>query len=360
MAVYNIPIHGVIGSPEEGETGKYFQYTDLLLHINNSKLFDTINLDIDSVGGYTDIADRMIEAIKATGKFITSCNSGNVCSAASKIFTIAPKGSRFFHPEKGEFLIHNPWVSIDGDANELVAASKELKAIENEYAAWYSAATGADEEIIKAFMAENIPLTPEQVESLGFATLITQPVLKAVAKIKSKNNEMDNKEVKEKLNKFDSILNRIMSFLKIKALMLTDANGNELEFPDIADISELAVGLKALLGGAAANGEYTMPDGSVVVCENGIVTEINPPAMPDPGMAELTAQNEALKAELETLKAANISAEAKVQEATKAVLEIKAEYNKFKNQFSKFTVKASVPGEDNYNNNVSRKPFKSK
>lgn len=357
MPVYNIPIYGLIGSPESKEDkAKYFQFTDLLMHLNNARAFDTLNLDIASDGGYVDVCDKMIDAIKGTGKFITSCNSGNVCSAASKLFTLAPKGSRFFHSERGVFLIHNPWGTVEGDSTELADAAKSLRSIETEYAKWYEAATGSDITIIQAFMSENIPLTPEQIESLGFATIV-QPDIKAVAKLTLKNNLMDNKEVTEKLNGFEKTLQKVLAFFKIKALMLSDANGKELEFPDLTDVSEVAVGVKVMENGAPANGEYPQPDGSVLKCENGILMEIIPAAGGD-DLEAIKTENEALKAEIESLKAAKVTAELEAVEATKVATEIKAEYKKFKSQFSDFKFKAAKPYEDK--KEEVRKPFKTK
>jgi ATP-dependent protease ClpP protease subunit len=345
MAVYNIPIYGLIGSPEdETDTATYFQYSDLLTHLNKATLYDTLNLDIASNGGFVDVCDKMIDRIKATGKFITSCNSGNVASAASKLFTLAPKGSRFFHADKGVFLIHNPWGEVEGDSTILSDAAKSLKGIENEYAAWYAAATGSDETILKDFMAENKPLTTAQVEELGFATIV-QPVIKAVAKLTSNNNKMELKQVEEKMNGFEKSLKRVMAFFKIKAIMLADANGKELEFPDLTDASEITVGVKVMEAGAPANGEYPQPDGSVLKCENGVLIEIVPPAGGD-DMEALKAENTALKTELESLKAAKVTAEMQATEAGQTALEIKAEFVKFKSQFSDYKFKGATPDDD--------------
>lgn len=343
MPVYNIPIYGLIGSPESPEDkATYFQFTDLLLHLNNARLFDTLNLDFASDGGFCDVADRMIEAVKKTGKIITSCNSGNVCSAASKFFTLAPKGQRFFHPEKGMFLIHNPWGTIEGDATELALASKELKKIESEYAAWYAAATGSDQTIIEAFMKENVPLTPDQVQQLGFAEII-QPEIKAVAKLKSNNNEMDNKEVVEKLTAFEKAMNKFMAMFKPKAIMIADATGKELEFPELTDPSEVAVGVKVNEGGAPANGEYPQPDGSVYVCANGVLTEIKPAADP---MQQMMEENKALKEQLAASQAKVVEAEAKAKEAGTEAVKMANEFKAFKAQFSEFDFKSPKPETD--------------
>lgn len=341
MSVYSIPIYGLIGSPESPEDKQlYFPFDKFLLHVNQAREAEIIELDIDSDGGYVDVADKMIEVLQSTKKPIISKNSGNVASAASKLFTLAPKGARNFNPSKGVFLIHNPFGNIEGDASELAAASKQLQDTETAYAKWYADSTGSDINVIRAFMSENIPLTTEQIESLGFATIV-KPTINAVAKLKStNNNQMDNKEVVEKLNGFEKAINKLMAMFKPKAVMLSDTNGRELEFPDLNDVSEVAVGVKANDGGVPANGEYPQTDGTVFVCKDGVLVEIKPAVGED--MQALKDELTAAKAEIEKLKGEKTAVEANATEAIKGLNEVKAEFKKFKAQFS-----SADPGGDN-------------
>lgn len=336
MPVYQIPVHGLLGSPESPEDkATYFTFDAFLLHVNKAKAFDTIDLDIASDGGFCDVADKMITVLKATKKIITSHNSGNVCSAATKLFTLpVTKEQRFYDPAKGLFLIHNPWGKIEGDATELANASKELQSVEGEYAKWYAAATGADLTVIKAYMSENVPLTPDQVESLGFATVV-KPTVNAVAKLKSTINfedPMENKEVAEKLNGFDKLLQKIYAKLGIKAIMLSDANGKELEFPDLVDPAEVKVGVKVNEGGKPANGEYPQPDGTILVCKDGVLTEVKPKPADD--AQALKAEIEKLKGELEKANTAKAQAETKAVDAIAAVKELDSNFKTFKAQFT--------------------------
>ncbi len=338
MPSYIIPVHGLIGSPESSEDKEqYFTYDMFLAHVNAAKEADTIIMDYASDGGFCDIADKMIVVLQGTKKNIISRNSGNVCSAASKMFCLASKENRFFDASKGVFLIHNPWGQIEGDSAELALASKALQNTETEYAKWYATATGADINVIKAHMDENIPLTSEQVESLGFASLV-KPTVNAVAKLKSSINtksEMDKKEISERLNGFDRLLNRIAAKFKIQAVMVADANGKELEFPDLTDPAEIKVGEKVNEGGSPADGEYPQPDGTIYVCEAGTLKEIKPKASEgDEELQALKAENENLKAENDNLKAEKVKAETTATEAVAGLTEVKAEFKKFKAQFS--------------------------
>lgn len=361
--VYNIPVYGLLGSPDNPEDkAKYFHFTDLLMHLNNAKNYDILNLDIASDGGYCDVVDKMIVALKDSGKLITSCNSGNVCSAASKLFTLPPKEYRSFYPNRGIFLIHNPWVSdASGDASDLNLIAKELQSTETNFAKWYSDHTGSEIEIIKGFMKENIPLTVEQVESLGFANIVKEEV-KAMAILKSninnKNMDMDNNkdEVVEKLNGMEKLFNKILSKFKIKSIMLSDTNGIELEFPEVTDISELAIGVKVLQNGAPATGEFTMPDGVILKSENGQVTEIVQPSSDE--ASALKQENEQLKGEIARLQESNKNLEAKNISVSNDVNALRSEFSNFKALFTSYNPPSNV--ENIPEENKNRKPFKTK
>ena len=139
---YVIPIHGIIGEPYHGNDKRlYFSFRDSLIHLNNSKSYDSIKLDISSDGGSVDEGKKMEAAILAIGKPIFSENSGNVASAASRIFCLATFENRLFNPDKGVFLIHNPWLEMAGDSKELANASEYLAEIEEDYISFYANAT---------------------------------------------------------------------------------------------------------------------------------------------------------------------------------------------------------------------------
>lgn len=355
MSSYIIPVHGLIGSAElPDDNTLYFSLDKFLLHINKAQEFDSIELDIASDGGYVDVADKMIEVLKATKKPIITRNSGNVCSSASKLFTIAPKENRYFDPSKGVFLIHNPFTITEGTADELAQTASELQKTEDEYVKWYVNATGAEQNVVRAFMDENKPLTPEQIESLGFATLV-KPTVNAIAKLKSSNTMINQKEFEEKTSKFMQFIDSVLAKFRPKAIMLADANGQELEFPELTDANELAVGATVNLGGNPAEGEFQMPDGTVLVCAGGKVAEIRPASGDE--LQALKDENASLKTELEKLKGEKTAAEAKLTETANAVEEVKKEFKAFKAQFSTGVPAGGNPPDDG---KTIRKPFKTK
>lgn len=365
---YIIPIHGIIGSPErKGDKNQYFTYNDFLMHLSKSKSADTIILDINSLGGYCDVADKIINELQKTGKVISAYNSGDVASAATKIFTIAQRDLRVYYPQKGIFMIHNPWVSMDGDANELIDMAISLKETELEYVNWYYENTGTDKEIISSVMAENINLTPKQVEELGFANVV-YPTINAFAKLKNNNKiEMDEKVI-EKLNVFEKLLNKIIGK---KSLLIVDGSGNELDVPEITDIAELVVGLQVTIGGEKITGDYTLNDGTIIKIEGGIITEIvavepveteteteteitlETTAVLSPEeqkmIDDLTAENEELKKKIAELEGTSTDTQAKFEQLAKDFKEIKALSSNHKTKSDKPEVEENVKKSFSYN-----------
>lgn len=345
MDIYNIPVIGVIGED--------FKVTDLLMHIANAKNFNALKLLINSPGGDVEAADKMAEIILKTNKEIYSTNIGDVASAASRIFCIAPKQNRTFNPAKGQFIIHNPWAQVEGDATYMEKAAKQLKKTESTYCQYYSDRTGTDLEVIQGFMNENIPLTAEQIQSLGFAEIVSDEI-KPLAFINLKNNTMNEKQ----FSAFEEMLSKIYAWIKPKALIKTDVNGNELDFPSAKAPEEIVPGIDVMMAGQPAEGDFVMPDGSVYKCEKGKLIEIIAP-QPDE-MQMLKEQLATLQAEKDAAIAAQANLTTEINEfKAKAEADFNAlntEYLKIKAQFNPQKPLLNTPAVNNSGN--SRKLLK--
>lgn len=337
--------------PIIGEIGKDFKFTDLMMHLNAAKDSQIIQGVIASDGGGVEEGLKMRNALLNCGKIIKMRNSGNVASIAVSIFTTAQKQFRTFDPSKGVFLIHLPIVQPQDlkepayNADELEYMAKALKGYGNELAKDYSKDTGSDIEVLKAFMAENTPLTPEQITALGFAT-IEQPQFKAVALIHNNKSKMEKKEVIDRLDKHESLLDKIHRKLFAKNLMLQDVNGVEIDFGDAVETPEqIVVGVEAKIDGKPAEGEVVMADGTKLVFTGGVLTEIMPAESEDV---------EALKAKIAELEAKNnvaIEAQNKLQKdledfkaSSEAELTLaRNEFKAFKAQYSKTPPAGNTP-----------------
>lgn len=326
-SIYMLPIIGVIGQD--------FKYTDVLMHLNAARESTYIKLIIDSPGGYTSEGEKIRQALIDSKKVMFSTNSGDVASYAVSLFSIAPRANRVFNPDKGQFLIHMPFVTpedgVSGTADELESIAKELKKLQNNIVADYSKATGTDVSVLEGFMNENVPLTPQQVETLGFARL-EQHELKAVAIYKN-NLDMTNEESVKKLGVLETLLNKVVALIMPKSLMLQDVNGKELDFgADIQTPEQIAVGVKATVAGAPANGDYALASGEVYKFVSGELMEIVPAGgAPNAELEALKAENDALKQQIaaKDTEFGNFKLTAEKQ-----IKEVKEEFTKFKNEFS--------------------------
>lgn len=315
--MYILPIIGILGEPTEGEENlPHFRFTDLLMHLNAAKDETLIHLLIGSDGGDVVESKKMKRALLESGKAFISSNNGNVASAVVELFLIPKdKMNRKFDPSKGQFLIHNPWARIEGDADLMSDVSKELKRIENDYAKEYSKITGSDENVLSGFMETNTPLTPEQIDTLGFATVIEQK-FKAVAKFNINKNKMEVKELKElndKMSIMDKALQKLSKLFdsKPKALMIQDVNGLELDFGETIETPEqIQVGVSATVAGSPAEGEFVLEDGTIYVFEAGTLKEIKPAETEAEAFKREIAD---LKTQIETLTKGKEDSQAKLE-----------------------------------------------
>ena len=335
-----IKIHGIIGSPEdENDTQKYFGVNDINSELSkidsNSK---TVILDFDSPGGNVSAAYDIAEILNNSGKNFISQNTGDVASAASYLFCIA--NDRNFNPSKGVFLPHNPWGELKGDAEVLASASNMLKNIELDYEDFYSKKTGTDKKTISEIMAKDTPLSPDEIVKYGFAKIAKQPTqkFKAIATINLTNKKMtvnQEKELKTFFEKITDGFDSVFSKFNPKSLMIADASGNELEFPDAKDASEIIVGSKVNLKGAPFSGESIQSDGSKIIAKNGIVSEIIPPTQSNE--QKMQAEIDSLNSQLEAKTKETTEANAKFEELKASMETSKKEIEAFKAKFSAFS-----------------------
>ena len=318
-----IEIKGIIG----------VDYTFSQFLTDYSKAGDEqIELVIDSLGGDVTDGELISEFTNShSDRFSMVRNSGNVMSIASSIFLALPREKRFFNSEIGKFLIHNPYVDpvsfkdIDTTADGLSSLSDALKESENKMAKFYSNQTSIDLEVIKNLMVINEPLTNEQIKAINVATIITAPTLKAVAFFNPNNNKMNQQEIENLIDKKNvSIMDTFKAWFKkttkFVAMFVTDANGVQIEFPDVADGVEPEVGdVAKSADGTELNGEVVMATGETYVFEANVLTEKRPKA------EETEVETETEPTELEAMKAKIESLEA---ELTKS----KAEATSFKAQ----------------------------
>ena len=299
MAIINI--NGIIGQD--------YTYKQFITDYANAGE-EAIRLLIDSPGGFVDEGENIAEFISQHAtRFLSVSNSGDVASIAASIFLALPFEKRFFDLSKGVALIHNPMFQPNADesftALELEQLSETMATSEKKIKAYISKQTGSDSDVVGALMSINEPLNEAQLKSINFANLIKfQPI----ALIKK---DMNTEELKEQKSMLEKIVALLTPKGKAVSLMLTDANGVQIEFPEVAEGGTVVVGDKT----NAQDGEYVMADGATYVVAGGAVTEIKPAeAEGGEDMEAIKAENAALKAELEGLKAQAVTSQATIAE----------------------------------------------
>ena len=151
--------------------------------------------------------------------------------------------------------------------------------------------------------------------------------------VEQKNDDMtNNEELMNKVSTMEKVINGLKNLFadapKVKNIILTEATGKEIEFPDLEDESQIAVGVTANIDGAPANGEFVMAggmhDGKTLVFEAGKLTEIKEPA-PETNeeMEALKAENKLLKEQIEAQNAFRKNAEKQINEMTAQIAEFK-------------------------------------
>lgn len=355
----HIFIYGIITSVEDKakeENKKYNTVSpkDVSDQIIANKEADTLIVHINSGGGSVFSGFGIHDILLASGKKVVTIAEGFVASIATVIFLA---GSERKITMNTKLMVHNPWGEATGNSDELFDYASRLREEENRIADFYSLKTGLQPDDVRLLMASETYLDADQAIEKGFATeIITQ--LKAVASLKPiMNIEELNKKVDDG---HKSIFDKIMGIFRkqglIQALVVKTADDQNLDFgEDIKESSEIAVGSPATVDGKPAEGEYTMPDGTVYVFAGGKVTEIKPPAeeeKEDPEAAALKAENENLKAQL-------TEAQTKATEAQDALKAVKDDLEAFKAQVTSDIqgFKPQPPAQPD--GEIVRKPFKS-
>ena len=217
-----------------------------------------INLTINCRGGMTDQALAMYDALRATGKTISAEVIGECSSSATLLLLSARKDLRKAHPN-ASILIHNPYISgfVEGDAKRIGNIAESLEDVRNQFLDIYVERTGAEREVLSAMMDEDKPMNVAKAIELGF---ISEEILPISAQ---------NKQ--PKINAKMSIKEKIFNALaKVFGMTLETADGKQLELEK--ESGEPVVGDKV----TSEDGEYLMPDGSTIVVEGGVISEIRP------------------------------------------------------------------------------------
>lgn len=320
----------------KGEIGETLHLVDVISQVENQKEATMFNVYINSVGGSVDVGFDIYNYLISLNVPIKVIGQEIVASAATLIFMA---GSVRELEQGTDFMIHLPWGYAEGTAQEISDYSEMLKRYEKKIVDFYIKTTGLNEEAIRPLLNYETWLSPKLANDLKFTTSVADniPVL-AKANF---NFKLDNKMTDEQKGMFTKLFEKVDAIFSkvnvtVKNIVLQDANGVEVEFPDVAEGEMPIVGEStALVDGTPAEGEYLMPDGQTYIFVGGVLTEIVEAQVDDNAekIAELEKQLADAKAEIEAKNTA-------LTEASNVVATLKKEIK------SSFTAKPAEKKEE--------------
>ena len=129
---------------------------------------DKITVRINSYGGSVSEGLAIYNALKESGKEVTTICDGFACSIASVIFCA---GDKRIMPSTSLMMIHNAWTEGgEGDANHFRKLAEDLDKITAPSVCAYVQASKLSESEIEELMDQETWITSEQALEWGFAT----------------------------------------------------------------------------------------------------------------------------------------------------------------------------------------------
>ena len=198
--------------------------------IKNNPKSDVIVVHISSPGGEVFEGWTIGNILKNSGKKVVAKIEGLCASIATYI---ALQADEVQMADTARFMIHNPWMGMEGEQKDFEAASAQLATIKQDLIKTYKSKTGLEESLLSDMMDKETWLNSDESVEFGFVDSVMSGV-KAVAKINYNKYMADNKVVEnqpeKKPSKLDMIHDGLMKALNELSEQL-DAN-NEVEVKD--------------------------------------------------------------------------------------------------------------------------------
>lgn len=295
-----------------------------------------VDLHLHCPGGDCIEGWAIYDALRTSGKNITTTIDGECSSMATIILLAAPKERRYGN-KNSRLCIHNPAVAYldlwPGDRltvdeleqlkAKLTAQQLSLVEEQNKILDLYVERTGSDRSTLQALMNEDKYVDMDKALELGFVSEIVEPNTASKKTHKTKINKMKKTTIESNVLKKLLALAGFSKVEDVEATVLdqkiTAADGTE--FTVEREDGDPQVGDKAY-----PNGTYTLDDGTVIVVADEVIESITPADAGNGGsedlkalqeqVASLTSQVESLTQEKETLEADKASLQQQVADLT--------------------------------------------
>lgn len=138
---------------------------DFIQSINALGDIEQITVNINSNGGDLTMALGMFNYLRNHPAQVTAYIEGVAASAAS---VLAMACDTIIMPSNSVMMIHNPWTVAMGNANDMEAAAKMLRAFEDTLVTTYSARTNLSQDELKALLDNETWFTASEALDKGF------------------------------------------------------------------------------------------------------------------------------------------------------------------------------------------------
>ncbi len=132
-----------------------------------------LSVRINSPGGYVMEGLAIVQALRDYPGKVTIYIDGLAASMAS---VIAMVGTEIIMAESALMMIHSPWDSTIGNADDMRRDAAKLDKVEAQLIGIYVKRTGLPESRIAAMLAAETWLTAQEAHELGFVTAIAAPL----------------------------------------------------------------------------------------------------------------------------------------------------------------------------------------
>jgi len=239
-----------------------------------------IDMRLHCAGGDVIEGWAMVDKLRATGKEICATIEGQCASMATVLLCAAPKEARRAYPH-AQILIHDPYIPeytlADAyRAEDLEKIAADLRANTEKILDFYVERTGANREELAALMKDDKWIDTAEAQRLGFISEIIPPASAYAGKgAAAWPNNNQNKTSMKNEKTMQAAMKRLVALMgfnvtpaQIVAYELDTESGETITI-DKPEGEAPAVG-----DNASPDGEHKMPDGTTIIIEDGIITEI--------------------------------------------------------------------------------------
>jgi len=241
--------------------------------IARSQKAPELTVHIASPGGSVYAGYNIYHALKNSGKPINVIIEGEAQSMATFIALAASPGKlQICNPSV--FMIHMPHMGMQGTASDFETGANELRNIEADMIAAYSAKTGLPADQIKSMMEKTTTLNASQAKTMGFVDDVLGSYLTAAA-LGKPTKKMKTKKDKNVVSK---LLENIAQMLDggPAALDIPLQDGTILVSDGMSE--DMINGSNVTINGAAApDGNYMTASGMTITVTGGVVTNVVDP-----------------------------------------------------------------------------------